>query len=293
MLVLLSIPGLQTVALAQGDRNTITSDKLVNEVTIDGRWTNQDEWKEASRHRLFFLGTGEGDLRVKDDENFLYVLIDYFTDLQREKGDFAGIILDTRHDFGDEPRPDDLMLQCTWNSDVEHGAGAVKWRGGNPQGLNWREVVQLPSGSEVDSSDDTSNNPVSIEPHMMYEFKIPRDLLGYPSIGFVAFTGDGQMGIATSTWPAGQLSKGNLFDDPSQWGELTFSTSPKQMASTRTTITGLEGTRTLERRRQLHTGPSQAWPCNNYRDSYSRFNVLIPFAMSYRWNPYEHSLRFV
>ena len=211
----------------------------------------------------------------------MYVLIDYFTDVQRQKGDFAGIILDPRHDFGDEPRSDDFMLNCQWNSDLEHVTGAVKWRGGSPQGLNWRDTIEVPSGSEVGSSDDASNNPVSRELHKMYEFRIPRNLLDYPSIGFLAFTGDAEMGTATSTWPAARSLKGNIFDDPSQWGELAFSSSPKQSTSMHTTMAGVESIPTpdgylillgivaiagmmiigavqLKRRRQLHSTPSQA-----------------------------------
>jgi len=52
--------------------------------------------------------------------------------------------------------------------------------------------------------------------------------MGYPSIGFVVFTGDGEMGRATATWPPPAGSGKNLFDDPSQWGELIFSTPLKR-----------------------------------------------------------------
>jgi len=239
--ILVGVLNFPTIVLAGGNRYAITCNELLNEVTIDGRWTYKDEWGDSSRHSLFFTKGGEGDLRVKEDDNFLYALIDYFADLKRQKGDFAGMIIDQRNDFGDEPQTDDFMLICQWSSDLEHTAGALKWRGGEPRGLNWRDVIQLPSGVEISSSDDASNDPVAKEPHMIYEFKIPRNLVGYPSIGFVVFTGDGEMGRATSTWPPARLER-NLFDDPSQWGELIFPTPPKQIALTQTTAINLERT---------------------------------------------------
>jgi hypothetical protein len=234
-LILLGVLSFNMIVLAEGDRQTIDCSQLVNEVAIDGKWTHKDEWSDSSRHSLFFWAKeGEGDLRAKYDDNFLYILIDYFTDVEKQQGDFAGIIIDPHHDFGDTPQTDDFLLQCFWESSQKYSTGVLKWRGGDPRGLNWRDAIQIPSGVEVSSSDDAVNDPVDKELHKTYEFKIPRNLMGYPSIGFVAFTGDGQAGTATSTWPAGSGEK-NLFDDPSQWGELTFITTQEQTTLKQTT----------------------------------------------------------
>ena len=76
----------------------ISSSKLSNEVTIDGKWTKTGEWDDAEKIKVYgrshikFHKTLIGLFLIKDDNEFLYVMIDYVGDKTLEKAHLRGKI---------------------------------------------------------------------------------------------------------------------------------------------------------------------------------------------------------
>lgn len=161
----------------------IDSFKLTNEITIDGKWTNVNEWNDTLEESLIFSeGAGKAYLRVKHDINNLYILVDFVTYNDTKTGDGCIIVLDTRHDGGSSVQQDDLAVLIRWNTSSEIYP-AIQWGGW----LNDWEF--LPSNFETKSSIESENNPYSIIPHLIFEFKIPKSSFNLSSttLGFLVF----------------------------------------------------------------------------------------------------------
>ncbi|KON27931.1 hypothetical protein AC481_03360 [miscellaneous Crenarchaeota group archaeon SMTZ-80] len=182
----------------------ISSSKFFNEVTIDGKWTAQNEWNDAEevsvygRSHIKFHKTLIGVFLIKDDSKFLYVMVDFVGDKTLET------------------------------------AKSVKetiWKG---NGKDWLLVEDVPYKIEIASTNDAENDPYYGSPHIIYEFAIPREIFGIKEIiGFSAgaadwssvrghsYTGSDNYGphprqISISTYVH--------YKKPSTWIELSFAT---------------------------------------------------------------------
>ena len=154
-----------------------------NKITIDGKWTTSDEWNDAFEETLNFgNGSGEAYLRVKHDAENLYVLVDFLTYHEIKTGDGCLVVLDTKHDGGSSVQSDDLAVLIRWNTPTEIYP-AIQWEGW------WSEWEFLPSDFEVGSSTDAEQSPYPTNPHLIFEFKIPKSSLKSPSttLGFLSF----------------------------------------------------------------------------------------------------------
>ena len=93
--------------------NKIDSFTLTNEITIDGKWTNSEEWNDTIEEVLFFgKGSGEAYLHVKHDSEYLYVLVDFITYKDTKTGDGCLIVLDTKNDGGLSIQSDDSQADA-------------------------------------------------------------------------------------------------------------------------------------------------------------------------------------
>lgn len=167
-------------ALAKENLDCFT---FTNDVTIDGTWTNSDEWNDAIEESLDFgKGSGEAYLRLKHDTENLYVLVDFLSYNETKTGDSCMVVLDTKHDGGSSARSDDLAVLIRWNTPTEIHP-AIQWGG-------WTaEWELLPSNFVVNSSTDAEHNPYSTTPHLIFEFKIPKSSFKSSSttLGFLVF----------------------------------------------------------------------------------------------------------
>ena len=79
LLALISSPVLVSVSLA---RDSLVVPRLVNPVTIDGKWTTPDEWSDTQRVSMYVAEGPEstGFLRIKNDDQYLYLLVDFVSD---------------------------------------------------------------------------------------------------------------------------------------------------------------------------------------------------------------------
>ena len=226
---------------------SISSSKVSNEITIDGKWTTQDEWRDAEevsvygRSHIKFHKTLIGVFLIKDDNKFLYVMVDFVGDKTLEENDSGSIRFDIDGDRSNTPQSDDIMIVLKWT------ANSVKemiWKG---NGKDWLLVEDAPFKPEIASTNDAKNDPYYGSPHMIYEFAIPRKLFESKEIiGFSAgaadwssvrghsYTGSDNYGphprqISISTYVH--------YKKPSTWIELSFATQYEENITITTTTT--------------------------------------------------------
>ena len=213
----------------------ITSQPSVNPVTVDGMWTTEDEWSDATE----LLEEG-AMFAIKDDSEFLYVLMDFIEDNNMETGDLGGINCDLYNDKADKPQPDDLSISLIHS----YPEGTKVWifqGNGTHWIVIWKEDMDIadPLGIMSASTNITDNNPYSESPHVIYEFAIPRFIFENASqTGFTVFLEDreanGELRLAVNLPKTADYY-------PASWDTLTFATqsgetsSPTESPTTQTT----------------------------------------------------------
>jgi hypothetical protein len=206
----------------------IVCPKLENAVTIDGRWTSNDEWNDAISEELRFVSNpGKVYFRIKHDDESLFLLIDYITLIKPQERDAAGIMIDTKNDGGDIMQKDDYFLGSIYMSE-ESPLTVRVWGTGDRiledlSDLDWTLITKLdwelePEGFFVSSTDNVENDPYSTDPHMIWEFKIPKSEFESETISFLTFVIS--LGRETgATYPLIEIDK---LDNPDLWAKLKF-----------------------------------------------------------------------
>jgi hypothetical protein len=236
LLALISSSVLVSVSLA---RDSLAVPRLVNPVTMDGKWTTLDEWSDAQRLSMHVAEGPEstGFLRIKNDDQYLYLLVDFISDTTPAVGQTRGepvhwcydgvsVGID-KHANDQKPRPlgdRDDFAECVSGSTcllIE-----VRWLSGYdaPQAVT-------PSGASIDGamSYDATNDPDSQTSHAIYELAIPTQTFVSPSAIRVSVW-DVSRGV-NMHWPTYEGSWSTKY-----FGDLVF---PKQQE----TMTHEEGTR--------------------------------------------------
>ena len=208
LLVLLASP----VSVQAGKGFRIASSTLKNPVTVDGKWTTLDEWSDATG---FDCG-GYGWIALKDDANFLYVLVDYTRDLRAEAGDFAWVLWDQKNVGGTRPRTDDYDLSMTYETESTYDLQIAQGTG-----TTWGDSKSASSLGVVGaSSTNATSDPHSKASHVTYEFRVPRLVLDnstvITTVGFFA-------GAQNAAGGGIFLPLGVDSMVPNTWGQLTFS----------------------------------------------------------------------
>ena len=112
-LILLSIISKLPPSIAL--RDSILCPLSQNTVTIDGRWTNEDEWVDAVEQDMtFYEGAGNCYFKAKHDEMMLYILIDFISDVSPTLKDEAIISIDSNHDSALFPQKDDFRWSLSF-----------------------------------------------------------------------------------------------------------------------------------------------------------------------------------
>ncbi len=217
----------------------ILSSSSINEVTIDGKWTASDEWDDAVEFPIKFGFTHYifGYFLIKDTEEFLYVMIDHTPDVTLEDGDSGRIRLDIDNDGYNSPKKDDYIISIEWNGNNT----GISVQQGN--GVEWIMTTNIPEGIEGASTKNAENNPYSKNQHLMYEFAIPRNIIGNePVIGFSAMAVDPSVERAralerSETTRPRYISfpDGAHYLKPSTWAKLQFSTIFKEKSKSEST----------------------------------------------------------
>jgi len=194
-------------------RDSLAVPGLVNPVTIDGRWTTPDEWSDTQRVPMYVAEGPESTafLRVKCDDQYLYVLVDFVSDttpaINQPRGepphwsyDGVNIAIDKHTNKQKSTGEADLAVVLMWWSGYdapEHVTPADAW-------------------IEGAMSYDATNDPDSQTNHAIYELAIPMQIFIDPSATRVSVW-DISRG-ASMHWPAYEGSWSTK-----QFGDLIFS----------------------------------------------------------------------
>jgi len=236
LLALIASSVLLSVSVA---RDSLAVSKLVNPVTIDAKWTTPDEWSDTQRVSMYVAEGPEstGFLRIKSDDQYLYLLVDFISDttpaIGQSRGEpvhwsFDGVSVGIdEHANEQKPKPvgdEDDFSECVSGSRCV--MMELEWLSGYgaPQPVT-------PSDAEIDGvmSYDATNDPDSQTSHAIYELAIPMQMFTSPSAIRVSVW-DVSRGV-NMHWPAYEGSWSTKY-----FGDLVFS---KQQES----MTHEEGTR--------------------------------------------------
>jgi hypothetical protein len=180
--------------------SSFVSSPSINKIIIDGKWTEKNEWSDASEFSYQRGKNVFGYFLIKDDGEFLYVMIDFVSDRTIDDQDIGRLRFDTENDKGwgnlsgcqingscvgepgMAPMQDDYMIDLIWN---EGSANQIIFKG---SGTEWIPLKENNPAVQAATSNDSNNNPYSNMPHLIYEFAIPRQLFkNKTEIGFSAY----------------------------------------------------------------------------------------------------------
>jgi hypothetical protein len=196
-------------------RESVQVTKLANPVTIDGRWTNPDEWSDTNRVSMYLLQGPQstGYIRLKHDPDFLYLLVDFVSDTTKANDQTLG----TGDTFdGLNVGIDYVNLLKTNCCDVYV---QLKWSNGMSV-----PAQTTPSWVESAISYDATNDPDSATAHAIYEVAFPKESIAPSNVAIAARISvwDWSRGV-NMHWPQWQGPTGVSGWDTKYFGELTFS----------------------------------------------------------------------
>ena len=150
-------------------------------MTLDGRWPIKTEWLDSSETKIENEGM-TAYFRIKHDNLFVYVLIDFISDYGLERSrDLGAVCFDTKNDSVNAPDTNDY---CFYRFTIPNGHLDGIMRG------NGREWIILQEAKGHDPYETMEffegrmaysqlNNPYdSVNKHVSYELRIPKAVYG-------------------------------------------------------------------------------------------------------------------
>jgi KaiC/GvpD/RAD55 family RecA-like ATPase len=217
---------------------------LKNPIVIDGKWTSNDEWTDASELPLkSSSGDTLGYLRIKHDNSSLYLLADISakSELQGSGCDQTAPVVDTAWILFDPGGSAGFSLSSSQiafsiTGDVAHGVACNHnvWKG-SESGWNvigtWSSSRPWQGSIERIASLQSSYDPYSSQPHVAIEARITWPMIGLQSsnpFGFMFyFFSNGNVDFPQISWPIDGSS-----NSPASWGDLVLSGSVTTASST-------------------------------------------------------------
>ena len=189
----------------------ITQSSTMDKIIFDGKWTFPQEWKQSSYDEIQ-TGSEIIPLRTAHQDNFIYILIDVVTDNTIDNNEDSTLVcFDAKNEKNTIPDENDFCFMIKLGSDK-----VVTFQGKQSEGF---QVVQnhdslIGIGGISDENDRYSN-----QPHGVYEFRIPIELLERTNqYGFYAHVFDFTES-ATYTWPSEiDLESSSDIPSPDSWG---------------------------------------------------------------------------
>jgi hypothetical protein len=145
-------------------RESVQVTKLVNPVTIDGKWTTPEEWSDTNRVSMYLLQGPQstGYVRFKHDADSVYILVDFISDTSPATTQTTGNPALDGLNIGIDKNVNDANTKCC---DVYVT-------------LNWNNGKSAPESVEPPwiqgtISYDATNDSDSKTPHAIYELAVP------------------------------------------------------------------------------------------------------------------------
>jgi hypothetical protein len=204
----------------------ITKSNSMKDVNFDGKWTFYQEWKQTSWNPIKHDGKIVFHLRTAHQGNFIYVLIDATSDIDKNLGsDKATVCIDSKNNKNkfldnddycfvvqlEERNFIDMLLNKQDNFVIQGDSQAKSFE--ELEKIKVKEFVGI--GTISDKEDK-----YSAVPHASYEFKIPTELVGRSdNYGFYVNVFDANSNVVYS-WPEDIKLKSFDIPSPLLWGNL-------------------------------------------------------------------------
>ena len=193
----------------------ITKSPNMDQVTFDGIWTHETEWKKSS---LNSITTDQGTiyLRTAHQGNFVYVFLDVTVDTHLDKDvDKAVICFDTEDDKNEFVDSNDYCFTTILGENV----GSILQGESSLVANNFQNIPNVEGFIGIGAVSD-ENDRYSIIPHASYEFKIPTDLIGRSdNYGYYVGIYD-DFTKTTYSWPSEIVLDEFKIPSPKLWGEI-------------------------------------------------------------------------
>jgi hypothetical protein len=187
----------------------------ITEPTIDGSWTEDDEWTDVDvEHQM------DGDLNVGFRTNWLmssetgysgipvFWIIEFYDDNTEDAGDYWQICYDGQATGGSAPAEDDVRIDFVGHDQ----SGLTVYRG---DGSEWVETTELTWGESIEIADSISASPTNSTPHYIVEIVVDHQLInsGPDQCLKVAAYDESNSEAGEQAWP--DSSSGV----PEEWGQ--------------------------------------------------------------------------
>lgn len=214
--IIISIIPFSYAQMFDEDIFPITKSAAMEEIIIDGKWSNLLEWKKSS-HKLIQEEDSRINLRGAHYEDFLYFMIDNEKDYTLDtNSDKATICIDTKNDKQEIPNENHFCFSVV----LGHNQGSIFQGGSDFVMKNYYKKIKNVDGFLAVSKASGENNRYSKVPHPVFEFKIPIELIGRSdNYGFFVSVYESSSG-KFYTWPE-NLREGTFsMPPPYMWGNL-------------------------------------------------------------------------
>lgn len=194
----------------------ITLSDYTYKIIFDGKWTDVTEWKESSLNTISYNDGAEIQLRTSHDRNFIYVLVDFVSDVHLDKeSDSATICFDTNANKT-IPGVDGYCIVAILDDKTFYVLQGDPMLGFD----NNSRKISLSNGFIGIGSVSDENDRYSKIPHTSYEFRIPAETIGRSNVyGFYVGVYDARSNNVYS-WPTDIESQPNHIPSSDVWGEL-------------------------------------------------------------------------
>ena len=176
-------------------------------VTIDGVWSQPDEWLDVQPVNM--SNNANFTVKLRSMQVTMDFMIEFFGDNTNDAGDYWQICLDSDNSSGAAPDTDDYMIEIIGHTDLH------TWKG---NGTGWAPLATPPT-SELRWADSITTTPWNASAHWMFELRDTNRELGSIVIGDAP---DGLMVAAydaTTNTTASWAPDGDP-DVPSTWGVI-------------------------------------------------------------------------
>ena len=190
----------------------ITQSSAMENITFDGKWSHEKEWKQSSYEYIIRDGK-EIHLKLAHYGQFIYVLIDVEdeTSLNFEK-DFSMICFDGKNNKSTIFDSNDFCFKLTLGSDTGETLQGNSTENDFSKINNHNDLILI-------SSQSGEHNRYDVKPHGVYEFRIPIELIDRSNnYGFFMILHDEQG--KTYSWPDGIINSTNTIPSTNLWGEI-------------------------------------------------------------------------
>lgn len=145
-------------------RESVQVTRLVNPVTIDGKWTTPDEWSDTYRVPMYLLQGPQSTayMRLKHDADYLYILADFISDTTKATAQTIGDPAEDGLNMGIDKDVNDTNVKCC--DLYVH----LYWANGKTS----PETIS-PPWLQGTISYDATNDSDSKTSHAIYELAIP------------------------------------------------------------------------------------------------------------------------